>query len=467
MSKTYIYLALVLIATGCKVTTDIPVPQPELPESYRSAFATDTTTIADMKWDAFFTDPKLQEVIRRTIASNYDMQLAIKNIEASQQLLAQSKWGQIPQLNAYVNASSTIPSENSLNGLSISNFLGKSHIEDYAAGLNLTWEADIWGKIRNRKKEALAGYLQTREVQHALQSKLVAMAAEGYYSLLMLDAQLQVAIKNRTLSERTVDIISRQFDAGQVTQLALEQAQAQMLRAAQIVPQLEKEISLQENALSLLTGVLPGTIERNKEISLPKGLDALPSGIPAQIVGRRPDVKAKEYELAAANARVGIAKTYMYPALNITAGGGLNSFQSNNWFNMPASLFGLVTGSLAQPLLQGRKLKSQYRIAAIEREKAVIAFRQQVLVAVSEVSDALVTIEKLQEEVDIAEQRFSTLEKAVHNADQLFASGLASYLEVITAQSNLLQSELELTLLKRNQLSGEVKLYKALGGGWK
>ncbi|MFL9842871.1 efflux transporter outer membrane subunit [Flavobacterium rhizosphaerae] len=465
--KIISYILLAVALAGCSVSKDTPLPQPELPNAYRNAFATDTTSIATIEWDTFFTDPQLRELIARTLSGNYDLQTAIKNIEASRQLLRQSKWGQVPQLNANITASTTIPSKNSLNGLSINNFLGTSHIEDYNAGLTLSWEADIWGKISSRKKEALANYLETEEATKLVTANLVATAAQGYYNLLMLDAQLEVAIKNRNLSKNTVDMVTRQFNAGQVTHLAVEQAEGQRLLAAQIVPQLEKEIIIQENALSILTGTTPGEIERTGSLATEALHNELPTGLPATLLSHRPDVKAQEYELNAANARVGIAKAYMYPALNITAGGGLNSFKSDNWFNMPTSLFGLVSGSIAQPLLQGRKLKAQYEVAKTDREKAVIAFRRQVLIAVGEVSDALAEIEKLKEEVAFAEERVDNLQQAVSNSDKLFASGLASYLEVITAQSNVLQGELDLASIKRNQLAAEVKLYKALGGGWK
>jgi len=464
--SNYILLLLLLVITGCKVSKDVEVPQPELPQAYRNAFATDTATIADIEWKNFFPDPNLQELIGRAVSGNYDLQIALKNIESAQLLLRQSKWGQVPQASLFVNASTSIPSQNSLNGLSLNNFLGTSHIEDYSAGGSLSWEADIWGKISSRKKEALANYLKTEEAKKAIQANIVSTVAQGYYNLLMLDAQLDIAIKNRTLSENTVNMVTRQFDAGQVSHLGVEQAEAQRLRAAQIVPQLEKEITIQENALSILTGTLPAEIVRGKGLATQLH-QSLPTGLPATILSHRPDIKALEYELNAANARVGIAKAFMYPALNITATGGLNSFKADNWFNMPASLFGLVAGSLTQPLLQGRKLKTQYEIAKTEREKAVLAFRQQVLVAVGEVSNALVEIEKLQEEVTFATQRVDNLQRAVSNADKLFASGLANYLEVITAQGNVLQSELELAAVKRNQMSAEVRLYKSLGGGWK
>lgn len=468
--KEYYYITVVLLLTltGCKVSKDITTPTPEMPQEFRNAFAiNDTVTIADWEWNRFFPDQQLQDLIAKAVAGNYDLQTALKNIENARLQLRQSKWGQIPQLNAYVNASTSIPSENSLNGLSANSFLETSHIEDYVLGLSFSWEADIWGKINSRKKEALATYLATEEAKKAIQANLVATVAQSYYNLLMLDAQLEIARKNKALSEKTVRIISRQFDAGQVTHLAVEQAEAQRLQAARIVPQVEKEITIQENALSILTGTMPAEILRNSNLTEIELHDSLPTGIPASLLSFRPDVKALEYELDAANARVGIAKAYLYPSLSITANAGLNSLMTDNWFNMPASLFGTLAGGLTQPLLQGKKLRTQYEIAKNEREKVVIAFKQQVLVAVGDVSDALAEIEKLNEEVAFAQARVKNLQKAVSNADKLFSSGLANYLEIITAQNNVLQSELDLAAVKRNQLSAEVKLYKALGGGWK
>lgn len=463
----YIVFTAFLVLTGCKVSKDVEV-QPELPEAYRNAVVTaDTLTIADVEWKTFFPDAALQDLIGKAISGNYDLQIAIKNIEASHKLLKQAKWGNVPQANLYVNASTTIPSENSLNGLSAKNFLGTSHVEDYNAGINLSWEADIWRKINSRKKEALAQYLKTEEAKKAVQTELVTGVAKGYYNLLMLDAQLSVAKKNLELSENTLRMVSMQFDAGQVTSLAVEQANAQKLTAARIVPMLEKQIAIQENALSILTGELPGEIARITSLDLEPVYENISTGLPAAIVSRRPDVKMYEYDLAAANARVGVTKAQMYPAINITATGGLNSFKSDNWFNMPSSLFGMVAGGLVQPLLNSRRLRTEYEVAKIEREKAVLSFRQGVLVAVGEVSDALVQIEKLKDEQDFAQQRVESLQKATTNADKLFNRGMATYLEVITAQSNVLQSELDLATLKRDQLNAVTDLYRALGGGWK
>jgi outer membrane protein TolC len=195
--------------------------------------------------------------------------------------------------------------------------------------------------------------------------------------------------------------------------------------------------------------------------------DNLSAGVPTALVSRRPDVKSYELALAIANANVGIAKASMYPTLTITATGGLNAYKASNWFNIPASLFGLVGGGITEPLFRRRELKTKYELAKIDREKSVIQFRQSVLVAVGEVSDAMASLQKLKEQQVIVASRVNTLQQAIANANLLFRNGLATYLEVITAQSNVLQSELELASLKRGQLNAVVSLYKSLGGGWK
>ena len=178
-------------------------------------------------------------------------------------------------------------------------------------------------------------------------------------------------------------------------------------------------------------------------------------------------MRSSELALTVANARVGIAKAQLYPSLSITAEGGLNSFKASNWFNIPASLFGTVAGGIAQPLLQHKQLRTQFEVAEVEREKTVIQFRQSVLNAVGEVSDALVKIEKLKQQQSIAANRVKTLQQATSNASLLFKNGMANYLEVITAQGNVLQGELELASIKMAQLSANAELYRSLGGGWK
>lgn len=459
---------LIITFISCNVSKDIQVPKDAFPENFRNvSVSKDTTSIGDLEWKNFFTEKDIVQLIDSAVARNNDLQIATKNIEIAQYRFTQSKWGNVPQINLSVNASSSNPSDNSFTGMNLNQALGQKHIEDYSTGVSLSWEADIWGKIKNQKKGAFASYLQSAEVKKALQTTIVANVSSGYYNLLMLDAQLEIAKKNVQLIDSTTAIIKLKFDAGQVTSLAIQQSEAQQLTASQLIPQLEQNIALQENALSILTGSFPNSKERTIRLSAIEVKNNSAIGIPSSLISRRPDVKSAELALKVANTNVGITKADLYPALRITAQGGLNSFESSNWFTIPASLFGTVAGGLTQPLLNNKKLKTQYNIAVAEREKAVLNFRQSVLVAVSEVSNALVKVEKLNQQHYFLQERVQTLHQAIKNSKMLFQNGMAEYLEVLSAQANLLQSELELANIKREQLTANTELYRSLGGGWR
>jgi NodT family efflux transporter outer membrane factor (OMF) lipoprotein len=458
-----------MAAVSCSVSRNNQLPPDvPLPKSFDSiAVSYDTTSIADLPWQSFFPDTVLQRLIARGLANNFDLQLALKRIDLAQQEVQLAKAAYGPTLNLRVAAQTTRPSDNSLNGKTASSFLGKNHIEDYTAGVDLSWEADIWGKIRQRKEATLASYLQTYEGARAVQTRLIVSIAEGYYNLLMLEDQLKTTRKNLELADNVWKITQLQRDAGEVTTLALQQARVQQQSTALLIPQLEQSKALQQNALQLLVGELPGEVAHAEGLDVFNLPETLPTGLPARIVQLRPDVRASAMALKAANAQVGIAQANMYPSLVITASGGLNSFKASNWFNIPGSLFGLVGGSLTQPVLQRRLLKTQLAEAKINREQAVIQFRQSVVTAAGEVADALVKINRLKEQQVITKAKTDTLQQAISNAQLLFQSGMANYLEVITAQSNVLQSELDLADIKRQQLSAVVELYRALGGGWK
>ena len=472
MKKGKFSLYAVLFATAviffsCRAGKEYHRPELELPKQFQATSFADTSSIADIEWKTFFTDTLLQRLIQQGLTYNHDLLIAIKRIDIAKQQVKQAKLLQLPQANLQVSAQISRPSENSLNGLSLNSFVGKSYVEDYQAALNLSWEADIWGKIRAQKEVVLTQYLQTTEAAKAVQTQLVSDIAQDYYNLLMLDKQLDISRKNLLLNDSFVIATRLLRDAGTVTTLAVQQAESQKQSTALLIPQLEQDIAIQENAIQVLTGQLPGSITRNASlVDIPVN-DDLKTGLPVAMVSRRPDVRSVELALMIANTRVGIAQVNMYPALNITAGGGLESFKASNWFNIPGSLFGIAAGTIAQPIFQHRALKTQYETAKLEREQAVIEFRQSVLKATTEVADALVQTDKLHQQHEVAAAQVDTLNHAVRNAQLLFKSDLANYLEVITAQSNALQAELNLASIQRNRLSAMVVLYKSLGGGWK
>jgi outer membrane protein, multidrug efflux system len=464
--KSIVLYIFILSLAACRVGRDYQRPDLALPAQFAAASA-DTLSIGDMEWKKFFTDTTLQSLIEKALQGNFDLQLAMRRVDEAQAYVKQAKVNWTPTVQAQAVATTTIPSKNSLNGISLENFLKTTHIEDYTLGATLGWELDVWGKLRRQREAAVNSYLETYEASRAVQTTLVSSIANTYFNLLMLDAQLGIARRNLLLGDTVVQMMQLQKQAGQVTELAVQQAQAQRQTAALLVPQLEQEVAVQENTLRILTGELPGPIARNTNLQQFTVPADLPSGIPAAMIARRPDVRASEMALKAANARVGAAQGSMYPALSITAAGGVNAFKASKWFVMPASLFGTVAGNIAQPLLMQRQLKTQLEVAQIQREQAVIGFRQSALVAIGEVSNAMVRLEKLESRHRIATEQVSTLQQAINNAGLLFKSGLADYLEVITAQSNSLQAELNLADVHRQQLSAMVELYRSLGGGWR
>lgn len=433
--------------TSCSVQK-YEQPELNLPETFRSDTTvvtdTDTVNIAKITYRDFFKDPVLIDLIDKAMAQNNDLQVALKQIEIASLGYTQSKWGNVPTINATVaGANITRPSDNSMNGQSLSYFLGQKYIEDYTSAVNISWEADIWGKIKGAKEEALANYLQTQEAAKAVKTRLIAEVVTGYYNLLMLDKQLKITKENLAFADSTLVILKKQQELGMITSLAVQQQEMTKDQILKRIPTIESAIGVQENALSVLTGTMP-----------------------VEMLSYRPDVKSSELRFRRSIASVHVAKVSMYPALNITAQGGLNAFKASDWFDIPGSLFGFVGGTIAQPILNGKRLKTQYKQAQIASEQAEINFKQSVLQAVGEVSDALVQIEKLKEQQTIAESLVQQAETVVNNSLTLYRYGEATYLEVILAQSNKLQAELDLTSIKTQHLNEITTLYRSLGGGW-
>ena len=467
MGRHYIgFVLLVLLVSSCKVGQNYQRPNVTLPNQFRSAVTTDSATVARVPWRDFFQNAELQQLISTALTDNFDLQVAIKRVEESRAYVRQTRYALLPSVSAQIAASTITPSKNSLNGLSLENFLGTRHLEDFSANVGVSWEADIWGKIRRQNEATRATYLQTEEAAKAVRTNLVANVANGYFNLLLLDAQLDIAKRNLALGDTIVRVIQLQKEGGEVTELAVEQAQAQRQTAALLRSQLEQAIVIEENGLRQLLGDMPGSVPRSTRLDAFPVADTLLAGVPAQLLANRPDVRATELSLVAANARIGVAQASLYPALVITGNGGLNAFRASNWFLLPSSLFYTVAGGLTQPIFQRRQLKTQLEVARIQHEQAVIQFRQAITNGVREVSDALVQVEKLNEQEQVAASRVVTLKEAIKNAKLLFTSGLANYLEVITAQSNVLQAELTLAEIKQQRLSAMVNLYRALGGGW-
>ncbi len=483
-NKYYLLISFCLILIGvqsCKVGEKYTRPDLHLPSQFRGDtldYFGDTTSISQIAWKDFFHDSTLLALIDSGISNNYDIKTALLNTRIANLQLLQNRANYLPTVDATIaSANKQWRSKEFGSGPSAKWYDRHqkeasenmfTYLSQFGTEVRFSWELDIWGKISSQRDQLMAEYLDTHEARNAVQTNLISSIAKGYFNLLMLDAKIEVAKRNVQLNDSTLRMIKLQYEAGEITALAIQQTESQRLLAASLVPELEKEIAIQENALRTLTGQMPAHVQRinsfehliaeNQDISL---------GSPLEIIRNRPDIRSAEFGLIAANANANIQQALKYPTLSIGGSLGVNAMLPKNWFNIPGALLGGITGDLATPIFKNKTLKTNHEVAKLEREKADLTLQQTVLEAVSEVSNSIITVEKQREQLEFAKKRVANSALAVRNSNLLFRSGYATYLEVITAQSNALSSELDLVELRQQHLESYVDLYRSLGGGWK
>lgn len=473
---------MLFLIVGCLPQSNYSYEVPEIETGFRTIDSitqtqvNDTTSLANIHWNDFFTDSNLIQLINQGLEYNFDMQQAIKNIEIADQYFKQKKLEWLPSINGTVaKANYEILSDKSFASPNSTFYDGGDAPENMfvykpqnITGLNLSWEIDVWGKIRSEKAISLYEYGKTNELKKAIQTKIIAEIAENYYNLLLLKAQLKVAQQNFELSQNTFKIVELQYNSANVTALAKSQVKSQMLIYKALIPELNEKITIQENALSFLVGSLPKNVANSDATLWSIELDSSYSyGVPLSLIDNRPDVQAKKLDLLKKNAEVGVAQVARYPQLKIDIDFGLNSALARNWLSIPGALFGNLIGGITQPIFNKRKLKTNFEVAKINREKAELEFQKTAYNAVREVTDALIHIRSLEEQFNIVEEQITTTELAIRQSSMLFNSGYATYLEVITAQEIALKSELQFNKIRHDLLLARVRLYRSLGGGWK
>ena len=450
-----------LLLQSCFTAKDYKRPSVKAENLYRTeVVAQDSTSLADTKWDKLFTDPQLQEHIKTGLKNNFDARVALQNIATADAYLKQGKAGFFPTLSGTASWQHQELAKNSQFGA----FFNGS-LDTYLLTANLSWEADIWGKIRSNKRAYNATYLQTIAANQAIKTTIIANVANMYYQLLALDEQLKVA--ENTLQNRveSIETIKALMDAGSANEVAVKQTEAQKYATEITIADLKNSITLTENSLSLLLGEAPHKIARgtfsaqvvNPEIKL---------GYSASLLKNRPDVISAEYGLINAFELTNVARSAFYPSLTITAQGGLQSIDLKTWFSAN-SLFATVLTGLTQPIFNQRQIRTRYEAAKATQEAAYVKFEQSVVTASREVSDALANYKNAEEKIGLYEKQTDALKKAADYSDELLNYGMVNYLEVLTAKNNALSSELSLIDMKYKKLSATITLYKALGGGWK
>ncbi|AGA78718.1 efflux transporter outer membrane subunit [Echinicola vietnamensis] len=482
--KNILPFTLVVIAmASCKVGQNYNRPEIDFPDQYygadslRDSLMTGKKNMAAVNWKAYFKDSTLVSLIDSALSNNFDMQKMTKEIDIGYQNLQQSKANFLPSLGAspfkynreyyseyYNNYGSNRARRN--HGEDIPTSLYTERME-YVSSLQASWEIDIWGKLRWQKEAARADFMKTQEFKKALQTALVSEVATTYLNMLMLKSQLTVSRRNYELSKNTLRIVKLQYDAGETTSLAVQQTESQMLRAKALIPDLERDYAIQETRLNELLGRAPQELELVHHLEDIAFDSTYQTGVPLELIQNRPDIAASEYNLIISNANVGVTQAMKYPSLTISGGVGLNSYQIEHFLDPMGAGFALLNGAIFQPIFQNRKLKTNHLIALNKREIAQLDFKETIIGAVGEVSNALVTIEKLQEAHNIVEDRLQVTNKGIKDAFLLFQSGFASYLEIINAQEDALENQMELVRLKTQLAIANIELYRSLGGGWK
>lgn len=456
--------AVTSVLVSCAIQKDYKRPELNIPENYKQQVQVTGDTIV-LPWKTFFKDPKLIVLIEKALDKNNEINVALKNIEQLDLAYKQAKNTLMPTLDFNAEANRSWASKNSLNGSLNEQFTDTKYLDDFNANLNLSWEVDIWGKAKMQKQSAAADYFAQKQNTDVIKSRIIVEVAKAYYNLISLDEQLKIAQQNIELSDKTLTMMKLQYTAGQINSLAIQQSEAQKKTAELLVPLALQNISVQENSLSILCGEYPGFVERSRNFDAVLIDNHISSGFPVQLLSRRPDLKAAELNVISLNAKTGLAKAAMYPSINLSPQLGVNSNKINTWFDLPGSITKTLAANLATPLLNKRQLKTGYETAIIEQQKAVINFKQTLMAAVGEVSDAMAKSQENSERLSLLEQRTIILEKGINDAMILYKSGMATYLEVITAQNNKLQNDLEYINVKVEKLNSDIEIYRALGGG--
>jgi len=463
-NKTYKIALLAITALllqSCFVAKEYKRPELKTVDLYRNeVVSTDTASLANVSWNKIFTDPLLQGYIKKGLENNLDIKIAMQNLAAAEATMKQGKEGYFPTLSAGADWTHQELSRNSQMGSIVKN----RSTNQYQLTGTLSWEADIWGKIRSNKRAANASFLQTSAANQAIKTQLIASIATTYYQLMSIDAQIKVAEATLINRDKSIATILQLKKAGNVTEVGVKQTEAQKYATQLIIADLKNNALLLENTLSILLGEAPKKIERSTFESQ-KIQPQITLGVPANLLRNRPDVIASEYNLISNFEMTNVAKSGFYPSFKITATGGLQSIDLKEWFSAN-SIFANIVSGLTQPIFNQRQIKTKYEIAKANQEKAYIQFEQSLLTAGKEVSDALAQYNNETYKITVREKQVDALKKAASYSDELLTYGLANYLEVLTSKNDALNAELNLVDNKFQQYKAIIQLYKALGGGW-
>lgn len=478
MRHTYKLISLFVIGlalSACKVVSP-PAESDTLEIPTQFIHTSDSSQYGGaVPWKEFFTDEHLQNLIAEAILNNPDQKIAIQRVDVARAGVRIAKGAMLPSVEATITGGQQRFGKYTMDGVGNfdTNFSPNinedqrmaEHLPDYHTALLSSWEIDLWGKLRNQKRAAAARLLATEQGRQLVATTLVAEVARNYYELLTLDNALLIIETNIQLQERALEVVRAQKEAGRATELAVKQFTAQLIHTRVLDVDIRQRIFSVETTINFLLGRFNQPVVRNQSILLQPLPQKINSGIPAQMLRHRPDILQAELQMQAAHFNVLAARSAFMPSLNITAAWGLQSFDVSKWLN-PASLTYGLFGGLTAPIFYRNQLKAEFQRANAEQREALYTFQKAVLLGYQEVITNLNQINALQTSSQLKQQEVTVLSEGVATSNDLYIAGMASYLEVITAQKSVLEAELQLTETRKAQFFTMINLYRALGGGW-
>jgi outer membrane protein, multidrug efflux system len=442
---------LPLLFTGCAVGPKYVRPAIQPPANFYSAQEAAANSVADLAWWELFKDPVLQDLIREALKNNYDLQLAVARVEQQRALLGVSRSQYYPQVGYDASISGqqspTIPNHTY-----------------YSFGFSTFWEIDLFGRIRKLNEAQRAIYFSTEEARRDIRLVVMSDVAQGYFQLRALDKQLEIAHRTVESFEATLDLFQRKFQGGAASGLEVARAQAALSNVAAVIPDFERQIVAQENALNLLLGRNPGPIARGSALADQYDPPDVPAGLPAALLERRPDLREFEQNLIAANANVGVAIANFFPTISLT---GLLGGISPQLSELTASgKAWSIAGNLSGPIFTGGRLKNEYRASLALRDQAKISFEKAVTQAFGEVSTSLSAHQQLAKAYREQLASVDAYRESVRLSFIRYDSGLSSYFEIVDAQIQLYPAESTSVSYDLGRKLAVVDLYRTLGGGW-
>jgi len=455
-------IAALVLATagalaGCAVGPDYKRPAVPAPENfYGSSGPALDASLADTRWWDVFSDPVVRALVEEALRNGYDVRLAAARVEEARARYGIAGSLYYPQLDYSAGASRVHTSTYSTPG----NVTGNQ----ITANAFVSWEIDVWGRIRRANEAARAQYLATEEARRGVELSLVADVASAYFDLRELDAELEISRQTRKTFQDTYDLFNRRLEGGAASSLETARAEVLLANASAEIPVLEQRIVARENQITLLLGRAPGPVSRGGALTEQALPPAVPAGLPSALLLRRPDVRAAEQNLIAANANVGVARAAFYPTLSLT---GLLGGQSPGLHDLfAAGRTWSIAAGLVGPLFSGGRLRAQERVARAQFDQARVAYEEAVTRALGEVSSDLVAIDRLAAEEAERGRAVKAARESVRLATRRYESGFSAYFEVLDALQQLLPAETALAQTRRDRLTTFVSFYRALGGGW-